>query len=300
MVGFHEAYKVELYGFPLGHSVSPEMHHAAAAALDFRLEYRPREVRPDQLAAGVSRLRSPEYLGANVTLPHKPAMLALVDTVTPGGQRIGAINTVFKRDGRLIGDNTDAPALLRCLFESLGYAPRDERALLLGAGGAARAAAAALLDSGIAELAIWNRGSERARELHASILGKDSYARGRVSVVSSPRLAETLDRATLVINATSVGLDGSSVPVDPEMFGTYTRVFDMVYGPTSTPLVRAVRSRGGTAVDGLWMLVYQAAAAFMHWTTLQPPERVMFDAASAALAARVRIAAIGTAGATES
>jgi shikimate dehydrogenase len=296
MAGNSTAYKVDLLGFPISHSVSPQMHHAAAAALGLAMEYRPRALQPDQLAGAVERLREPEYLGANVTLPHKPAMQRLVDSVTPRAARIGALNTVFKRQGRLVGDNTDAPALMRSLSDALSFAPSDEQAVLLGAGGAARAAAVALLDHGVGAISICNRGVDRMNELRTWLLRLDPSAANRVRIVSPSNLEDAVDRATVVINATSVGLDGTSLPFDPEILKRSTRVFDLVYGPASTPLVRAARVRGCTAEDGLWMLVYQASAAFTLWTTHEPPEQVMYDAAVDALAARQSAAAGAVAG----
>jgi shikimate dehydrogenase len=286
MAGVATPYKVELFGFPVSHSVSPQMHHAAAAALGLSLEYVPRALRPDQLAGAVQRLREPLYLGANVTLPHKPAMQLLVDYVTPRGARIGALNTVYKRNDSLVGDNTDAAAMMRCLTEMLSFAPGEERVVLLGAGGAARAAAVALLDAGVGTLALWNRSEERANELETLLRRLDPDGARRVLVLPEERLAEALGHASVVINATSAGLDGHSIPIDPVSIEPSTRVFDLVYGPASTPLVRAMRSRNIVAMDGLWMLVFQAAAAFTLWTEQDPPENVMFDAAVEALAAR--------------
>ena len=164
-----QPFRVRLFGFPLGHSVSPAMHSAAAESLGIAMEYLAQEIGSEQLPGAVQSLRGAEYLGANVTLPHKPAVMALVDHVSPLARRIGAVNTVFKAEGRLVGDNTDAPAVVRCLRESLAFAPEEERVLLLGAGGAARGAAVGLLDAGVRQLAIWNRTAWRSLALVQSL-----------------------------------------------------------------------------------------------------------------------------------
>jgi shikimate dehydrogenase len=279
-------YRVHLFGFPLGHTVSPAMHHAAASELGFRLEYTAVQVMSEGLATEVERLRDDAFLGANVTLPHKPAMLTLVDSITTSAQRIRAINTVYKRDNALIGENTDAPAMMRCLREMLAYQPHEESVVLLGAGGAARAAAVALLDAGTRQLRIWNRTRDRSAELVAGLHQLKADNEATVQLVGEGELDTVLNNSTMVINATSVGLDRTTVPFDVSQLASGARVFDMVYGPEATPLVREARIAGIQALDGLWMLVYQAAAAFTLWTGLEPPEHVMHEAALAALHAR--------------
>ena len=280
--------RVALFGYPLSHSVSPAMHEAAAAALGLRLRYELRSLQPEDLPGAVAHLRAEAWLGANVTLPHKPAMLALVDEASPAAGRIGAVNTLYKRDGRLLGDNTDAPALLRCLDSQLGFRPPAERVLLLGAGGAARAAAVALLESGAGEVLLWNRTAARAAALVAAVTAAlPSRGNALLLLPDEQTLVQALPRVTLIVNATSVGLDGKSAPIDASGLPPRARLFDMVYGPAGTPLVAAARAHGLLAADGLWMLVYQAAASFVLWTGIAPDERLMYEAALGALRARV-------------
>lgn len=275
--------RVALFGNPLGHSVSPAMHHAAAAATGTALRYELWPLPADELAGAVETVRGDAWLGANVTLPHKPAMLALVDDVSARARRIGAINTLYKRNGRLLGENTDAPAFMRCLRLQLGFEPANERVVILGAGGAARAAVVALGEAGVRSMALWNRSADRAAALAAALEGAGATLR----VVPSGALDRWLPEATLLVNATSVGLDGSSLPIEHPLVGAQgLRVFDMVYGLEGTPLVRHALGQGLVAVDGLWMLVRQAAAAFALWTGVEPPEAVMHAAALRALAAR--------------
>jgi shikimate dehydrogenase len=210
--------------------------------------------------------------------------MALVDHVSPLAQRIGAVNTVFKAEGRLVGDNTDAPAVVRCLRESLAFAPGNERVLLLGAGGAARGVAVGLLDAGVRRLAIWNRTARRSLALVESLARLEPSTATNIDVVAD--LGAALGDATLLVNATSVGLDGSSVPISPAALPKTARVFDLVYGPSTTPLVRSARACGLAAEDGLRMLVYQAAASFALWTGLRAPEDIMLKAAARALGLR--------------
>ena len=279
--------RVALFGYPLSHSVSPAMHEAAAAALGLALRYELWPLPPEAVPEAVEQLRSGTWLGANVTLPHKPAMLSLVDDASPLARRIGALNTLYKRDGRLLGENTDAPALLRCLDTQLDFRPPAERVLLLGAGGAARAAAVALLEAGVDELLLWNRTTERAAALAREITASLPQRSGALLLLpDEPALARARPRATLIVNATSVGLDGKSSPIESVLLPPHARLFDMVYGPASTPLVAAARARGLRAADGLWMLVYQAAASFALWTGRAPDERIMHEAALGALRAR--------------
>ncbi len=268
------------------------MHHAAAKALGIRMEYLAQEVITDELASAVQELRGEHYLGANVTLPHKPAIQSLVDRVTDLAGRINAVNTIFKADGQLVGDNTDAPAVVRCLGESLAFEPERERVLLLGAGGASRGVAVGLIDAGVRQLAIWNRTPARGLALCDSLSALLSVDGTVVTVAADLDLS--LSETTLLVNATSVGLDGSSVPVSLAKLPGTARVFDLVYGPDATPLVRKARARGLPAEDGLRMLVYQAAASFTLWTGLQAPEEAMFAAATQALSVR-RAASLGTA-----
>ena len=221
-----------------------------------------------------------------MTLPHKPAVARLVDRVTLLARRTGAVNTIFKRDGDLWGDNTDAPALMRSLRGLLGRIPADERVLVLGAGGAARAVLVALEDLGITDVVLANRTDQKAQALLREMrLGAANSAIGPCQVPWS-RVPDLLDDLTLLINATSVGLDGASMPLADLPLRSGARVYDLVYGQDETPLVRHARSLGFQAADGLWMLVYQAALAFELWTGRQPPELAMHAAALAALRAR--------------
>lgn len=288
---------VALFGYPLGHSLSPTMHHAAAAALRLPLEYRLWPLQPGALPDAVRTIREPAWLGANITLPYKREALALADAASPLARRIGAANTLYKRDRSLLAENTDAPALLRCLAAQLDFRAAEERVVLLGAGGAARAVAFALAGAGVASLAIANRGEARAATLASEVGASLAPNLAPPYYVNSAELLPTLRRATLLINATSVGLDGGSSPLPDLALPPGARVYDLVYGAGGTPLVRQAAALGFRAVDGLEMLVYQAAAAFTLWTLREPDARVMLAAAEDALRARAAAALPARAGA---
>jgi shikimate dehydrogenase len=277
---------VELLGWPLGHSVSPAFQNAGFAALGLAIVYRPHPVAPGDLPAAVMALRRPDCLGANVTVPHKEETAALVDELTPAARRAGAVNTVINHGGRLVGHNTDLGGFARALSD-LGVALAGCRALVLGAGGAARAAALVLLDGG-ADLALYNRTHERALALLAS-LGDRASGRGRaVDAVEARRGAQT-GGFDLVVNATSAGLDGLTQPLDGLWASSVpagTLCYDMIYNPPLTPFLRDARQAGARVAGGLSMLVYQGAESFTCWTDQPAPVEVMMAAAQQALAAR--------------
>jgi len=267
---------VVLLGNPVAHSLSPAMHNAAFQALGLTAEYHAERVDRAALPRTVGRLRAAPYLGANVTVPHKEAVASLVDSVTDEAEAIGAVNTLVREDAMLRGYNTDARGLLAALESTLGLVPYGMRILLLGAGGAARAAAVALLAHAPAGLTVYNRDPARAERLTASM--RDRYG-GRVRAVTAEEARGEATDVDLIINATSAGLDGVSTPLDRLRPRPGAALFDMVYAPTPTPLMRALAAEGTTVADGLEMLVQQAAAAFALWTGRAAPVAVMRRAA---------------------
>jgi shikimate dehydrogenase len=237
-------------GFPVGHSRSPLMMNAAFAELGLDWRYLRLPVPPERFEETVRALPGSGYRGANVTIPHKLAAHDLSDELGDDARAIGAVNTLtFREDGRISGDNTDAGGLLDALGE-----PLPPTALVLGAGGAARAAAWALAERGV-EVAIWNRTPERAAKL-AAALG--------VGASERPGPAE------LLVNATSVGLRrGDSLDGLPLVDARV--VVDLVYGPAQTPFARWAEERGARLVDGLEVLVRQGARSLALWTGEEPP-----------------------------
>jgi shikimate dehydrogenase len=264
-----------LIGDPIAHSRSPALHNAAFAQLGFLARYELWPTPAADLPARIESLRAPHILGANVTLPHKIAVLELLDRLDPAVEAIGAANTIIREaDGSLTGANTDAPAFLMSLREEGGYDPAGQAAVILGASGAARAAAVALIGAGVAQLTIANRTRERAEELLADLLAAtDSDPRLFAIVPDDAELPELLAGATLIVNATSLGWHGDQSPLPAEFISNGTLVFDMVYRPTQ--LLRDAAARGARTLDGAGMLARQAALAFERWTGHAAPLAIM-------------------------
>ncbi len=276
-------HKIALFGYPLTHSISPAFQQAALDHVSFDARYEARPTTPDGLADEVERLRGPDHLGANVTIPHKERVRAFLDGVDRWAEMVGAVNTIVNEGGRLVGHNTDGYGFLRSLEEKAGFSPAGKSALMLGAGGAARAAVFALAERGVDRLVIANRTLERAADLAAELAGgvKD------VEAVSLRDAGDAARSADLVVNATSMGMtrgpgEGLS-PMDSRGLNPGTLVFDMVYTPQETPLTAAAKRAGARALGGLWMLVYQGAAAFEKWTSKKAPVDVMYQAGLRAL-----------------
>lgn len=252
-------------GWPVRHSRSPAMHEAGYRALgldDWRYQLLP--VPPELLEETVRALPGVGFVGANVTIPHKEAALALADEATPRARAIGAANTLTFAGGRIHADNTDAPGLI----EALPFDPAGCRALVLGAGGTARAVVWALLDAGAAEVMVWNRTRARAQRLCAEIGGR---------VVDAPEPAD------LLVHTTSVGLHGDDpfkqLPIGVDALNEYPCLVDLVYGSAPTALVTAARAAGLEVVDGLELLVRQGALSFRQWTGRPAPLDVLRAAA---------------------
>ncbi len=280
---------IAVIGYPLGHSLSPVFQQAALDALGLDIRYERWETPPEQLLETVASLRQPQCLGANVTVPHKEAVIPLLDELDPLAQEVGAVNTIVHRQGRLVGYNTDVAGFLRALGE-LGFPVHGARALVLGAGGAARAVALALVREGAAMVVIANRTYYRAFQLAEALRAR---AGPRTVVRAIPLTYAALQQAgeiwDLVVNCTTLGLPGGphadKSPLPGELIPKRALVFDLIYGPRPTPLVRLAQERGARATDGLAMLVYQGAESFTLWTGRPAPLEVMKEAARRALAA---------------
>ncbi|CAM3910152.1 shikimate dehydrogenase [Deinococcus frigens] len=255
-----------LFADPAAHSLSPQMHRAAFAHAGIDGDYTARRVLAAELPEAVAGLRQPGNLGANLSLPHKQAVLALLDELTPAARAIGAVNTIVHKDGRLRGDNTDAPGFLAALADA--DAPTGGLSVVLGAGGAARAAVYALRGAGH-EVLIVNRTHARAQALAAELGGRAAWPE------TAPWSA-----VTLLVNASSAGLD---VPQDSPLaifpaLDPRALVYDMVYRPAETCLLREARVAGLRAENGLGMLAHQAQLAFAAWTGADVPVAVFLEA----------------------
>jgi shikimate dehydrogenase len=265
-------------GDPITHSLSPLLHQAAFDALGldwvsvaFRV---PQGSARDALAA----MRALGIAGLSVTMPHKADVARLVDELTPLAERLGAVNCVVNRDGRLVGDSTDGTGLVLSLRRGAGFDPSGSRCVVVGAGGAARAAVVALADAGAAEVAVLNRTRSSADEA-AALAG----TRGRVG---GPEAVESAD---LVVHATPVGMAGAAgghsggPPEYARFFHPGQVVMDLVYVPAQTPILIAAAERGAETLGGLGMLVHQAAFAIERWTGRPGPVEQMWSVATAAV-----------------
>ena len=274
-----EAYAV--IGFPLGHTVSPAMQQAAFDHLGIDASYKALETRPEDLEQRVKDVRRGSLAGLNVTIPHKTRAVEYLDATAPTATRTGAVNTIFWRDGALTGENTDVPAIAGVL-DRAGVS-RSARALLIGGGGAARAALLALLERGH-EVLMANRTPERARGAADRIAPGGSVP---VIALDDPALARRARECGLIVNATSLGMEGGPAPeASPLPEGALGReqfVFDMVYRPERTPLIERAQAAGCIWVGGLDMLVAQGALSFRLWTGVEAPLEVMAAAARRAL-----------------
>lgn len=262
-------------GDPVRHSLSPALHNAAFRALGLDWAFLAFPVAAGQTGPALLGVRALSIDGLSVTMPHKSAVAALVDRLSPAAERLQAVNTVAWEGTALVGHNTDGAGLLDSLGADHGVDPAGRRCLVLGAGGAARAVVLALAGAGAAQVTVVNRTPGPAAEA-AALAGP----LGRVGVVSEVAAAE------IVVNATPVGMAGVTpdLPIDPDLLQAGQLVVDIVYHPPVTPLLREARARGATTVGGLGMLVHQAAHAFRLWTGEDPPLEVMSAAAAAALA----------------
>lgn len=269
-----------IIGDPVRHSLSPAMHNAAFAALGLDWVYVAFEVPLGGAPAAVAGARALGLVGLSVTMPHKAAVIPVLDRLSPVAEALHAVNTVVRvSDDVLVGENTDGAGFVDALREDEGFDPEGRRCLVVGAGGAARAVVRALAGAGAAEVVVVNRTPERASAAAALA--------GPVARVGD--IAEASD-ADLVVNATPVGMGGSgpgegdASVVDPALLGPGQMVVDLVYHPPVTPLLAAARSRGAVGVSGLGMLIHQAAHAVRLWTGEDPPLAVMSAAALAELA----------------
>lgn len=256
-----ELLKAAVIGNPVGQSLSPLMHGHWFETLSLEGQYQAVEVQPGELRAVMDRFNHEGYAGFNITVPHKTAIVPLLDRLAPLAREMGAVNTVrFNPDGTATGINTDGIGFLKHLKETAPNRPTDKPVLILGAGGAARAAALALLNDGASMIMVANRTRAKA-EAVASEVG-----RGRITVVEWEDRSTAVGAAGLIVNTTALGMIGQpALEIDLSNAANDTVVYDIVYKPLNTPLLQAAKERGLTTVDGLGMLVHQGAAAFKIW-----------------------------------
>jgi shikimate dehydrogenase len=274
-------YKAELvgvFGWPVSENPTGVMQEAAFAALDLNWRYLTIEVRPEDLPVAVKGMRAFGMQGVNLTIPHKVAVLPLLDEISPEATMIGAVNTVRRDNQRYIGENTDGKGFLRGLTDEAQIDPKGKRVLILGAGGAARAIAVELALAGASELTIVNRSLDRGQAMVKDIRTRAGANAQFVAWVGTVSITQDID---ILVNATSIGLypDTNKMPdITLETARPDLLVCDVVPNPPETRLIQVARRRGLRTLTGLAMLVYQGAIAFEMWTGHQAPVAVMKDA----------------------
>lgn len=253
-------------GWPVAHSLSPRLHGYWLQTLGIDGAYVPLPVAPENISDALRALLKLGFAGANVTVPHKEAALAAVDEVSEIANRIGAVNTLIcKSDGTLYGDNTDAFGFIENLRAGApSWRPDSGRALVLGAGGAARAVITALIDAGVTEISLSNRTLARADDVA-------QYIGGNVAVVPWEARDTAAEGVTLLVNTTTLGMTGKApLEMDIRALADDAVVTDIVYAPLQTPLLASAHARGLTTVDGLGMLLHQARPGFEAWFGVRP------------------------------
>lgn len=266
-----------IFGHPVSQSLSPAMHNRAFSLLGMDCVYLAFDVEPRDVGAAVDSVRALGIRGVNVTVPHKRSVMAHLDEISPEASLAGAVNTVANEGGRLTGRNTDVSGLLRALSSELGFDPRGKSVFLVGAGGAARAAAAGMCSGGARAVSVANRTPARAEELCGDFSSRFPEVRFAAAALGDAgRTAEMIREADMVINASCAGMgDFGPLSLPLDLLSKDSAVYDLVYEPLETPLVRDARALGLRAESGLGMLLYQGADAFSIWTGRDAPVEAM-------------------------
>ena len=264
-----------IIGHPVGHSLSPLLQNTALEACNLNYVYVPFDVHPEGLESAVAGLRALGVEGFNVTIPHKSSVIPFLDHLDESAELAGAVNVVRNDGGSLTGYNTDGAGLLKSLAEDLNFVPGTGRIVVIGAGGAARGAVAALCRAGASRLVVVNRSQDKALDLINSI--RPHFRNIDISAVgTAEELAPYLADCTLVLNTTSLGMKNDVIPfLKVTDLPTSVKVYDMVYAPAVTPFLHEAISRGLTCANGSGMLIGQGEYAFNIWTGRMPPHGLM-------------------------
>ncbi len=265
-----------IIGDPVEHSMSPAMHNAAFKELGIDYVYLPFRVKKEDVGKAIAGMKALNIKGLNVTIPHKVAVLQFLDKLDTLAEKIGAVNTIVNDDGVLSGYNTDAAGFLQALLEK-GFEPKGKKVVILGAGGASRAVSFILADRG-AQLTILNRRLELdwATEL-ASRISQTFGKEVKALELTRENLLRALDKADILVNTTSVGMspDTDQTPVNVELLRPDLVVYDIVYNPIKTRLLREAKIAGAKTISGIDMLVWQGVLAFEKWTGQKAPVELM-------------------------
>lgn len=270
---------VGVIGDPIEHSRSPQMHNAALAKTGLDYVYVPFHVRSDDLADAIAGFKAVNVVGINVTLPHKQAVIQYLTSISREAELIGAVNTLTFDGDEIHGDNTDAPGVLRALEENGDMSvPVGEDVVVLGAGGAARAVVVALALAGVASITVANRTVERAISLAVEMQEKTDVPMQGMGL-SDTRLPAAVRRSRLLVNTATASMDPTQpLLISADWLQFNTIVYDIVYTPPVTPLMKAADERGCQTLGGIGMLVHQGAIAFEKWTGVTPCTETMHRA----------------------
>ncbi len=265
-----------IFGHPVSQSRSPDMHNAAFASLGMNCRYDPYDIAPDEIAEAVEAVRSLPLRGVNVTVPHKRAIMPEMDFLSPEAELAGAVNTVKNDDGHLSGYNTDIEGALKALEVAMGFTPQGKSALITGAGGSARALVSGLCMRKAKGIFIANRTPGKAQKLVWEFSEKFPKIEIESCGLGGGKIEEFTGGVDIIINCSSAGM-GENPPLDLplEKFGGKFGVYDLVYKPALTPLVRKARELGINADSGIGMLLYQGVKSFEIWTDREAPIEVM-------------------------
>ncbi|MFH1826512.1 MAG: shikimate dehydrogenase [bacterium] len=277
--------KAFIIGHPIKHSVSPFMHNAAFGERGIDCLYDLKDVKPRDLKKIFEELRQPEVIGFNVTVPHKEAVLPLLDDLSKPAQIIGAVNTVVNENGKLIGHNTDGAGFIESLKEDAKFEPKEKNVVVIGAGGASRAITVMLAEAEIDFLTVTDIQEEKAQEL-LEYLSSYFQLNCNFAAPNSEELQAAIDRADILINCSPVGMHPKEKenPLSPQIkLHSDLLVYDLVYNPRETQLLKTAKAAGAQACSGLGMLVRQGALAFTLWTGQEAPVQTMRQAAEKAL-----------------
>lgn len=269
---------VGVIGDPIEHSRSPQMHNAALAQLGLDYVYVPFHIREADLPAAINGFKAINVVGINVTIPHKQAVIPFLDEISREAELIGAVNTLSFEAGKLAGDNTDAPGFLQAMQEAGSELPKGESAVVIGAGGSARAIVVALALNGLESIYIVNRTTSKAIALATDLSDKTGVGMHGMGL-DDTRLPDIVAKSRLIVNTASTSMDISHpLLIRPEWLNPKTIVYDIVYTPPETRLMQAASERGCATIGGLGMLIHQGAIAFEKWTKVSPPVEVMRQA----------------------
>ena len=277
--------EIKLIGYPLEHSISPVFQQVALDDCGIKGDYIACSVPESMLADEVEKIRADFCLGANVTIPYKEKVIPMLDKIDSVASKLGAVNTIVKEDNQLVGYNTDLYGFTKGLIDYGGFNPDGKKALIFGAGGAARAAAFGLVDQNVSSLTIINRNYKRALSLSNELIshGFTCFAES----LDYENIQDIIARSDLIVNSTPLGMNKHNEErmsiLNSNKLRKSTYVYDLVYSPIQTPLIAQANAVGAKTLGGLPMLIYQGASAFTMWTSREAPVELMFEAANKAL-----------------